>query len=377
MRGGAKLISYLIGTVVLVLALATIVWWGSIREALMDPGVPYQTYTPPPAPDYSQAAAWALNEPAGEGAADIFFIHPTTFQGRQWNAPWDHAGADRRLKRLMLPNYAGPFDELGRVVAPYYRQASLYTQMTLRDDAREARAFAYGDVQRAFETYLADSDPARPLIIVGVEQGGLLAERLVREALSAHPQLRDRLAAVYLIEMPVPAERFESAVADPAPPLALCQRREDFGCVVAYLAAAPDDDYILRERLRHAPMWQGGRIVPLGDAPLACVNPLTGSLTDGAVDAQENLGAANASDLEWGEQPGFQSHQVGAQCADGVLQVTRPRSPGLRGRDGWADGQRVRAYNWFYADLAADAAARIEALAERPPQPDPEIEPAA
>ena len=39
----------------------------------------------------------------------------------------------------MLPNYAGPFARLGRIFAPRYRQASLYTLMTLRDDAREAR----------------------------------------------------------------------------------------------------------------------------------------------------------------------------------------------------------------------------------------------
>ena len=54
----------------------------------------------------------------------------------------------------MLPNYAGPFVRVGRLFAPRYRQASLFAQLTLRDDARDAREFAYGDVRRAFDYYL-------------------------------------------------------------------------------------------------------------------------------------------------------------------------------------------------------------------------------
>ena len=62
---------------------------------------------------------------------------------------------------------------------------------------------------------------------------------------------------------------------------------------------------------------------------------------------------------------GEQAHQVGAQCdAQGVLQVTNPRSPSLRGRANWTDSVRVRPYNWFYADLIADAKARLAALAK-------------
>ena len=42
----------------------------------------------------------------------------------------------------------------GAVSAPRYRQASLYTRLTLREDARDARAFAYQDIVAAFEAWL-------------------------------------------------------------------------------------------------------------------------------------------------------------------------------------------------------------------------------
>ena len=79
----------------------------------------------------------------------------------------------------MLPNYAAPFDAVGDLYAPRYRQASLYTKSTLWDDALEARQFAYGDVKAAFDTYLARYNHGRPFILVGVEQGGELGARLL------------------------------------------------------------------------------------------------------------------------------------------------------------------------------------------------------
>lgn len=328
-------------------ATAAVIWWGAIREKLMDPGISYQTYVPPQAPDYADQAAWVRRPEGGRGAA-IFFLHPTTFQGREWNGPIGDPAAERLLHEIMLPNYAGPFADAGEVFIPRYRQSSLYARITLRSDAREARAFAYGDAKRAFDTFLA-ATPGRPLIVVGVEQGGALASRAVREAIAERPELSERIVALYLIETPIP-------VADL--PLPACTDRRRAGCTIAYLTAGEGEERLIRERLRHAARWRGGALVALRGEPIACVNPLTGAANTGA-DAERNIGAANASGLEWGEHPGFQARQVSARCIDGVLHVSRPPSPALRGRNGWADSQRVRPYNWFYADLAEDAKARL------------------
>ena len=60
-------------TIVFLLAAAVAVWRGDILKAGLDPQVPFQTYTPPPAPDYGAPAAWALRETrtSDAGAAAI------------------------------------------------------------------------------------------------------------------------------------------------------------------------------------------------------------------------------------------------------------------------------------------------------------------
>jgi hypothetical protein len=168
------------------LGAAAWVWRDDILRTGLDPKVPFQTYSPPAAPDYTQRATWGLlpaqpDQVAAQAPpADVFFVGPTTFDGgSHWNAPIDARAANRMFDRAMAPNYAGPFVKVGRIFAPRYRQASLYSQLTLREDAREARRFAYGDVEDAFDQFLMRYDRGRPLILVGVEQGGLLARTMV------------------------------------------------------------------------------------------------------------------------------------------------------------------------------------------------------
>ena len=55
------------------------------------------------------------------------------------------------------------------------------------------------------------------------------------------------------------------------------------------------------------------------------------------------------------------TRQVGAACVSGFLNVTRPRSASLRRSGGWLERLRVEPYNLFYADIAADARARLAA----------------
>ena len=175
------------GLLLALLIAAAFIWRDDILRTALDPKQPFQTYRPPPAPDYSKPTSWALipAKPqiwaASDPVADVFFVHPTTYDGGlEWNGPIANRGAAKLLDRVMLPNYAGPFYRVGRLFAPRYSQASLYTQLTLRDDARDAREFAYRDIREAFRYYRDHDNAGRPLVIVGVEQGGLLAARLVR-----------------------------------------------------------------------------------------------------------------------------------------------------------------------------------------------------
>jgi hypothetical protein len=340
-----------------------------ILLAALDPKQPFQTYRPPPAPDYSKASSWALGlaTPAADAPAnlraDVFFVHPTTYNGgEEWNAPIDHPRSRRLLEQTMLPNYAGPFARVGRVFAPRYRQASLYAMRTAREDSREARRFAYADVRQAFRFYLAHFNGGRPFILAGAEQGGSIAARLLAEEIAGDPGVRRRLAATYLIETATPADRYGTGSITPA-----CAFRGEAHCVVAWLSAPMGDERLARHLKQRALVWDAlGQLQPLGAWPMLCVNPLLGARTHALAPQTRNQGAVNASDLEWGVRPAFMPRQVSAQCRAGILQVSRPRSSVLKPARGWAERLKLPGFNLFYADLEADALARLKTLDAEP-----------
>jgi hypothetical protein len=361
-----------LGVVVVVVAVMVFLRREDLLRTALDPKQPFQTWEPPPAPNYAEAKAWALipKTPqrwgAGDPPADVFFVHPTTYDGgRDWNAAYDARGPARQLARTMLPNYAGPFQRVGRVFAPHYRQASLYAQLTNRDDAREARRFAYNDVRAAFLHYLTHYNRGRPLIVAGVEQGGALAARLLDELVATNPALVRRTAAVYLIESVEPAPRY-----GPGAPVPACTARTQARCVVGWVSVRAGDEEAAKRLVERAFVWNlVGRLIPLGARQPLCVNPLTGAADQVAAEPRRNLGAANASGLEWGARPAFLPRQVSAQCKDGVLRVSAPTSPSLVVAGAWADRQKPPPYNLFYADLEADAKTRLLTLMGRPDFP--------
>jgi hypothetical protein len=351
------------------LGVAAWIWGDDVLQALLDPKVPYAIYRPPPAPDYARARAWALlpGPPSrADPPADVFFVHPTTYDGgKQWNGPFDSRKGSAVLARVMLPNYAAPFAKAGRVFAPRYRQASLYTSLTLWDDAIEARQFAYGDVRGAFRYYRDHLNGGRPFILVGVEQGGTLAARLIRDEIAPDPALKSRLIAAYLIETLVPAAEY-----GPDAPVPACAARAQTGCVVAWIAVRRSDFARAQKLLNRFLVWnERGQLKTLAGRPALCVNPILGARTDAEAPARVNLGAANATDLEWGARPAFMVRQVAAQCENGLLRTTRPRSASLRRAGSWADRQKVPGYNVFYANIEADAITRVGAWrAANPPR---------
>ena len=348
---------------VFVLGVAMLVWRGDILQAGLNPQVPFQTYDPPPAPDYGSPVAWALDDARTDdaGPAAVFFVHSTTYDGgREWNGPIGDRDADAYLNRIVLPNYAGPFARAGAISAPRYRQASLYTRMTLRDDAREARAFAYGDIVAAFDVWLADH-PRGPLVLAGVEQGGELLERLIRERIADDPALRRRLVAAYLMDVVVPASGLSAAV--PA-----CATRNRTGCIVAWSPVAFDNDGAARGRLRRALVWNDrGRLVDLNDRAAVCVNPVTGSTNTAPVEARHHRGATNATGLEQGARPALIAREVATECRDGLLRYSQPKLESFRETGSWSDRRKARPYNLFYGDIEADVEARLAQWLRDPP----------
>jgi hypothetical protein len=247
------------------------------------------------------------------------------------------------------------------VFAPHYRQASLYAFMTNKEDAQDARRFAYGDIRRAFQVFLARYNDGRPIVIVGVEQGGALAARLVDDLIAPDVKLKARLAAVYLIDTVVPAARYGPG----ASVVAACARPGQAQCVLAWTQAADGGEAL--QLSKRALVWSAaGQLENLGDRAPLCVNPILGATTTKLAPMRLNIGAANASGLEWGVRPAFMPHQVSAQCIDGYLRVSKPPSPSFKPSGGWTDRLKSKPFNLFYADEEADAKSRVAALTRQP-----------
>lgn len=348
--------------VLALMAIAAFIYRDDILFKGLDPKVPYQIYNPPVSPDYSAPSAWALLPgpvTASDPPADVFFVHPTAYDGgRQWNARIGTRAGERFLQEVALPNYAGPFMRVGRVFAPRYRQASLYSYSTQREDAREARVFAYNDVRDAFRYWLAHHDTDRPLVIAGVEQGAFLVERLLREEVATNPALRGRVVATYLIDSVVPKARYPATGLIPA-----CTRPRQFGCVVAWAEESDADADEAAVRLRRALVWDdAGGLVTMRGRQALCVNPMLGMESTADAPARLNDGATNATGLEWGARPAFIARQVSARCQDGLLRTSSPRSSSLRRSGSWADRKKVKPFNLFYLDIEVDAQARTAAM---------------
>jgi Protein of unknown function (DUF3089) len=343
---------------------AAFYWRADVLEAALDPQQPFQTYQPPKAPEYTLRGGWALIPPTpdqlrpGEKPVDVFFIASTTYNGgADWNGPVGDPDSERKLTRSVLPNYAGPFAPLARLFAPRYRQASLYAyRLTLRDDARDARKLALGDVERAWRLYLASFNQGRPFIVAGVGQGASLAARLADE-IAADPALKTRLVAAYLDGVLVPAAHFGPGALLPA-----CAKRDEARCVIGWQAVAEGEAAQAHRLLSRSLYWTSdGELRDLSGQPTLCVNPVTGGTARPDSGIAEHLGGANATGLAWPDQPKIRAQEVAARCAGGVLWHSRPRSPALRSPGSWADALSAPSYNLFYADLAADAKARIRA----------------
>ena len=128
----------LAGLGVFLLALITVfLYRDDIFRTIQDPRQPFQTYIKPEAPDYSQKEAW-LSQPdltqdpyKHPSAGDVFVVVPSVYRGGEhWVLPSDDLKRKSKLQRIVRPNYVAPYGSAGRLFAPYYRQASLYTYMT-------------------------------------------------------------------------------------------------------------------------------------------------------------------------------------------------------------------------------------------------------
>lgn len=320
---------------------------------LIKPSHPIRKETPPAAPDYCLATNWAalptradsadtvpygsgLRDQQAQASADVFFVHPTTYFSRKtWNAALDDKSVNNFTDRAVIRKQASVFNAAGRVYAPRYRQATLYSffESKRKHNGDKALDLAYADVKAAFQYYLAHYHQDRPIILASHSQGTVLATRLLREFFDQNPLLRRRLVAAYLIGYKVPAATYQV--------LKPCADSTQTGCYVSWNSMNWRKPF---------PRFEGG----------VAVNPLTWTTDTTYAPAALNLGSVPQSFDR------IDRGMVDAKVHNGLVWLHDPESSGytrvrIFGHHQLHYSFHLVDYGLYYLNLRRNAQARARA----------------
>ncbi|WP_223649506.1 DUF3089 domain-containing protein [Hymenobacter psoromatis] len=319
---------------------------------LLKPAHGFRAPAPDTAPNYALESNWAalptrrdsadavpraagLRDGQTTAAADVFFIYPTTYFWRgHWNAAVGNVRLNRFTDRTTLFNQASAFNAAGRIYAPRYRQATLYSFFDKQGpDGQQALDLAYTDVKAAFQYYLAHYNQGRPIIIAGHSQGATHATRLLHDFFDHDPALRKRLVAAYLIGGQVKTNEYQT--------IRPCPDSLATGCFVAWNTSERGFDY--------AP-YNG----------LAATNPLTWTLDTLRAPAARNRGGVGP------HMKRIDAHITDAQVHGGLLWITPPNVRGyprlfVPGYPELRHSFHAADIGLFYMNLRENAAARVRA----------------
>lgn len=332
------------------------------------PPKPFDAANVPPAPDYTRADAWlafpgrkglersvppdmaAIDERAAP--ADVFFIHPTTYQQSDvWNVAYTRQS---EFDDAVLLGQASAFNGCCRIFAPHYRQASLRAL----ENSPPAVTLAYGDVAQAFRHYIAHENKGRPFLIAAHSQGAMHAVRLLQAEILGTP-LQARLVAAYVVGAYAPSDFGTIG-------LPVCDKPRETGCILSWNTSQTGRTGAFRLIRDKSYWWRGGE-KKAGQPPAICVNPLIWR-REGAASAAQNPGSLPFPErsVHEGERtlPALTPYLTGAVCEEGLLNVDISWSaPG-----GFRDilsllygSYHLGDYGIFYAAIRHNAAERVDA----------------
>ncbi|OUJ75637.1 hypothetical protein BXP70_04375 [Hymenobacter crusticola] len=324
---------------------------------VIKPSRDFAHYTPATSPDYAQSANWAalpdqldsadavpygttLRDQQSTATVDVFFVHPTTYYSRgSWNASLQDKKVNLFTDRNVMRKQASVFNAAGRIYAPRYRQATLFSFFDEQNsNGKQALSLAYSDVKAAFQYYLAHYNHGRPIIIASHSQGTVHATQLLHDFFDDDPALRKQLIAAYLIGYHVKTAEYKT--------IRPCQDSTQTGCYVSWNVVEWGKEF--------AP-FEGG----------VATNPLTWQTDTATAPTILNLGgvpqAFNRVDR----------HVVDAKVHNGLVWIHPPTVSGyprflLPGQPQLRASFHIADYGLFYLNLRHNAVTRAKAWRKQP-----------
>ena len=276
---------------------------------------------------------------------DCFYVYPTVS---------DDPGANSDLvadpEELSIALYqAARYSQHCRVFAPMYRQITLARLLSGNPITVEQSRLGYGDVVRAWKTYLDRYNRGRGVVFISHSQGTAVLRALISEKVDPRPNLRKRMVSALLLggNVLVPkggtSERKRRRAGD-FRNIRPCESNKQLGCVVGFSAFnAPVPEGSLFGRAGGSELFGGDP----DKEKVLCSNPA--ALNGGAAKLTSvypsepfapgtTIGLATSlignpqteAGTPWVEYQG--AYKAGCSSADGanVLQVTAlPGSPQL------------------------------------------------
>lgn len=305
----------------------------------------------PAAPDYSQMSYWVahpdqedmadlvpgkgqLAEYQETAEVDVFFVYPTIYSKKQspdnpWFADVNDEKLNKDIANSTIKYQSTVFNSSAKVYAPLYRQAHIGVYYV--EDLKlkvEALEFAYQDVKKAFEYYLANDNNGRPIIIASHSQGTTHAVSLIREFFDGK-KLQDQLVSAYIVGMPVREEAFDQ--------ISPCESGGETGCWVSW------NTYIRGYYPPAHDFWYNQAV---------STNPLSWKRDSTYVSWGSNQGGILKNFKKI--RPGLSD----AQNKDQMLWINKPKFFG-NFLIGW-DRYHVVDYNLFYMNIRANVELRVE-----------------
>ena len=210
---------------------------------MIKPKMRFNKFVPQSRPKYEDLDSWAAHPLLGNGpeklmpveenpndlkSAAVFYIHPTGYFGKTWNATIDKGTAHFERTQGMLAGQASVFNSSCDIYAPLYRQATFFSFYDETGDGQEALAKAYKDVEKAFFHFL-DFIGEKPFFIASHSQGSLHGQQLISKHIDG-TNLSKRMIAAYLIGYPI----LKRDIKDLFKEIEICKSPEQVNCVIAW-----------------------------------------------------------------------------------------------------------------------------------------------